>query len=293
LILFSVRFEFLDASSQWLIGLVFLTLVLAASEAGFRFGCARQPTTTEVTKSQISYLETGILGVLGLLLGFTLAMAVSRFEARKQLVVDESNAIGTCFLRTQLLPAARGKAMSNLLREYVDARLRYSATSTRLDEGQKAARLRAVHLQDELWSRAVVFAQEDPRSVTAGLLLQSLNTVIDLESARFAASMNHVPETVILVVGFTAVLSAVLVGYLFGLGDQRNVLSTLTMAAALTAVLIVIVDLDRPDRGLIQISQRPLIEVLDRLRAQAAPATDNQKPAQQDLPSTHIAPRTP
>jgi hypothetical protein len=120
-------------------------------------------------------------------------------------------------------------------------------------------------LQDNFWSRAAAFAQKDPRSVTAGLLLQSLNDVIDLEAARFAASMNHVPETVILVVGFVAILSAAMVGYLFGLGNQRHLLSTVTMAVAITAVLLVIVDLDRPDRGLIQISQQPLIDVQSRL----------------------------
>jgi hypothetical protein len=77
--------------------------------------------------------------------------------------------------------------------------------------------------------------------------------------------MNHVPETVILVVGFVAILSAAMVGYLFGLGNQRHLLSTVTMAVAITAVLLVIVDLDRPDRGLIQISQQPLIDVQSRL----------------------------
>jgi hypothetical protein len=143
--------------------------------------------------------------------------------------------------------------------------LQYSLASTELDDRQKAARARAARLQDNFWSRAAAFAQKDPRSVTAGLLLQSLNDVIDLEAARFAASMNHVPETVILVVGFVAILSAAMVGYLFGLGNQRHLLSTVTMAVAITAVLLVIVDLDRPDRGLIQISQQPLIDVQSRL----------------------------
>jgi hypothetical protein len=192
-------------------------------------------------------------------------MAVSRFEARKQLVVEESNAIGTSYLRVQLIPPPEGTEISDCLRDYVDLRLQYSLASTELDDRQKAARARAARLQDNFWSRAAAFAQKDPRSVTAGLLLQSLNDVIDLEAARFAASMNHVPETVILVVGFVAILSAAMVGYLFGLGNQRHLLSTVTMAVAITAVLLVIVDLDRPDRGLIQISQQPLIDVQSRL----------------------------
>jgi hypothetical protein len=149
-------------------------------------------------------------------------MAVTRFEARKQLLVEESNAIGTSYLRAQLIPSPEDAEISNCLRDYVDVRLQYSLASTDRDDRQKAARARAVRLQDEFWSRAAAAAQKDPRSVPAGLLVQSLNTVIDLESARWAASMNHVPGTVIFVVGFVALLSAVLVGYLFGLGDRRH-----------------------------------------------------------------------
>ena len=260
-------FEFLDAASQWLIGFVFLVLMLATGEAGFRLGCANKSTTSEVTRSQISYLQAGIIGVLGLLLGFTLAMAVTRFEARKQLVVEESNAIGTSCLRAQLIPSPEGTEILNRLRDYVDVRLQYSFASIDLDDRQIAARARAVRLQGEFWSRAAAVAQKNPRSVPAGLLVQSLNTVIDLESARCAASMNHVPGTVIFVVSFVALLSAVLVGYLFGLGDRRHPFSTVILTAAITAVLLVIVDLDRPDRGLIRISQQPLIDVQNRLRS--------------------------
>jgi hypothetical protein len=262
-----VGFEFLDAVSQWLIGFVFLVLMLATSEAGFRLGCANKRTTSEATKSQISFLQAGIIGVLGLLLGFTLAMAVTRFEARKQLVVEESNAIGTSYLRASLIPSPEGTEISNCLRDYVDVRLQYSLASTDPDDRQKAAKARAVRLQGEFWDRAAAVAQKDPRSVLAGLLVQSLNTVIDLESKRRAASMNHVPGTVIFVVGFVALLSAVLVGYVFGLGDRRNLLSTVILTVAITAVLLVIVDLDRPDRGLIRISQQPLIDVQNRLRS--------------------------
>lgn len=167
-------FEFLDAASQWLIGLVFLVLMLATSEAGFRLGCANKSTTSEVTESQISYLQAGIIGVLGLLLGFTLAMAVTRFAARKQLVVEESNAIGTSYLRAQLIPSPGGTEISNRLRDYVDVRLQYSFASTDPDDRQKAARARDVRLQGEFWSRAAAVAQKDPRSVPAGPLVQLL-----------------------------------------------------------------------------------------------------------------------
>jgi len=262
-----VSVEFLYWASQWLIGLVFLGSMLGTSEAAFHFGRAASRSTFEATKSQISYVQGGILGVLGLLLGFTLAMAVSRFETRKELVVEESNAIGTSYLRAQLVPSPEGSEISSRLRDYVNVRLEYSRAST--DLGRQTARDRAARLEDEVWSWAVAFAQKDPRSVTAGLLLQSLNRVIDLEAARWAASVNRVPAPVILVVGLISLLAAVLVGYLYGLGGRRHLLSTAILAAAITAVLLVIIDLDRPQQGLIQVSQQPMIDLQNRLRTPA------------------------
>jgi hypothetical protein len=94
--------EILYGVKDGLLGLVFLALMLAASEAGFRLGRRPGKQTSEDTKSHISTVAAGILGVLGLLLGFTMSMAVTRYELRKQLVVEEANAIGTAHLRTQL-----------------------------------------------------------------------------------------------------------------------------------------------------------------------------------------------
>jgi hypothetical protein len=110
-------------ANEWVLGLMFLTLLVAVSEAGFRLGRRSGKQTSGDTKSQISTVEPGILGVLGLLLGFTLSMAVTRFEVRTQLVLEEANAIGTAYLRTQLLPAAEGKEIADLLRAYTNVRV--------------------------------------------------------------------------------------------------------------------------------------------------------------------------
>lgn len=104
--------------------------------------------------------------------------------------------------------------------------------------------------------------------MTAGLLLQSLNRVIDLEGARWAASVNRVPAPVI-VVCLISLLAVVMVGYLYGLGDRRHPLSTVILAVAITAVLLVIIDLDRPQQGLIQVSQQPMIDLQNRFRTPA------------------------
>src|ERR1700757_2761998 len=106
--------------------------MLAATETGFHLGRKSEGSTPDKTKSQVSTVEAGILGVLGLLLGFTMSMAVSRFEARKQLMLDEANAIGTSCLRAEVLPAPEGPEMARLLREYVTVRVQYGTAGSDL-----------------------------------------------------------------------------------------------------------------------------------------------------------------
>jgi hypothetical protein len=190
-------------------------------------------------------------------------MAVSRFEVRKQLVLDEANAIGTSCLRAQLLPAPEGPEIANLLRQYINVRVQYGTS------GNDLARLNDLHtqtgvLQTELWTRAASYAQKDPNPVKAGLLLQSLNEAIDLESARWMAFQNRVPQNVIYVNAIVGLLAAMLVGYSFGVNGHRNIFSMCVLALAITLVLSVIIDLDRPRSGFIGASQQPMIDLLHR-----------------------------
>jgi hypothetical protein len=252
--------EFLYGMHPWSFGLVFFVLMVVAAEAGFRLGRKSGARREEETKVRISAVEAGVLGVLGLLLGFTLVMAVSRFDTRRQLVLEEANAIGTSFWRSQLVPPPEGPELAGLLREYVDAKLHY------FDAGVDPALLgpsreRIARLQEELWSRAASFARKDSRSVPAGLLLQSLNQTFDLESARWTALVIHVPESVIWVDGFVGLLAVLMVGYTFGVSGRRNPFSMGLLALCIATVLGVIVDLDQPGRGLIQVSQQPLVDL--------------------------------
>ena len=147
-----------------------------ASEIGFRCGGMTRHTVDDTAKSQLPVVQAALLGLIALLLGFTMSMAVSRFEKRQDLVVQEANAIGTAHLRARLIPGD-GEAIAGLLRDYLDARLRF-------DDGdavhQQAARVESEQLQERLWSRAGGIAQQDPRAITSGLLLQALNETFDL-----------------------------------------------------------------------------------------------------------------
>ncbi|HSM86891.1 MAG TPA: hypothetical protein VLT16_12095 [Candidatus Limnocylindrales bacterium] len=258
--------DLLYGTPGWLIILMFLLLLLAAAELGFRLGRRAAASTPHEIKSRIGTVEGALLGVLGLLLGFTMAMAVTRFDARRSLVVDEANALGTTWLRTRLMPEPESSEMAGLLRQYVEVRLRYAGAGT--DPAKLGSvRRQAAQLQQELWSRAVAFARKDPRSVPAGLLLQSLNQSIDLEAARWTAFLNHVPNSVIYVNGGVALLAMTLAGYGFGMAGRRHGFSSCVLAISIVVVMMVIIDLDRPRRGFIQVSQQPLIDLQRQMGA--------------------------
>jgi hypothetical protein len=243
----------------WSFTLVFLGLMLLSGEIGFRLGLRSRARGEEDTQTWIAAMEGAMLGVLALLLGFTMAMAVTRFDARRLLVVDEANAIGTSYLRTQLVPPPDGPEMAGLFREYVDARLEFAHAGNNVRAIQKA-RDRSARLQAEIWSRGTAFARQD-RSALSLLLLSSLNQTFDLENSNWAAFNAHVPESVLLINALVAVLASSLVGYSFGLGGSRNPFTMCWLALCVTLVLAVIIDLDQPKKGLIRVSEQPLIDL--------------------------------
>jgi hypothetical protein len=258
-----VNESFLYRTHELIIQGVFFALMMAATEAGYRFGRKSETNVPENTKSQISTVEAALLGVLALLLGFTMSMAVSRFENRKQLVLEEADAIGTSLLRTRLLSSPAGTEIEGLLRQYVNVRVRYGNAGDDLPRLEQL-NTQTAQLQTELWTRATAYAQQNPNPVTAGLLLQSLNQTFDVGEARWMALQNHVPESVIWVNAAVSLLSAMLVGYSFGVSGRRNVFSMCVLAVSITLVLAVIIDLDRPRSGFIRGSQQPMVDLLQR-----------------------------
>lgn len=250
---------------SWLIGVVFFLTMFVSGETGFWLGAKSRVKGYEETKRRIGSLETSVLGVLGLLLGFTLAMAVSRFDTRRVLVLDEANAIGTSYWRSQTIPPPEGPAVTALLRQYVDAKLHYFDAGIDPRDLQ-GARERTAQLQQELWAQAAASAQRDPRSIPAGLLLQSLNLTFDLESSRWTAFNAHVPDGVLWVDMFVGVLAALLVGYNFGVTGRHHFISTFVLALCIATVMTVIIDLDQPRRGLIRVGEQPLTDVMEQIQ---------------------------
>jgi hypothetical protein len=178
-------------------------------------------------------------------------------------VVDEANAIGTAYLRAQLLPPPAAQEIADALRRYVDVRL--ARDGQRIDEAALRETITETErLHDYLWARAVKAAQQDPSAIT-GLFVAALNEVIDLHTLRLAAFRNHVPESVFLLLYFVTAMAMAVTGYVAGLGGHRSLWPTAATALLVAIVIFVIMDLDRPRRGLITVSQQSLIDLRDSL----------------------------
>src|SRR6266481_5944928 len=251
-----------------------LPIIFAASiiefllifEAGYRIGRKRRAAIDEPTRAWVTAIYSAILAMLGLLLGFSWAMAQQRFEARRELVVEEANAIGTTYLRAQWLPEPHRGDVSKLLRQYVDVRLPKGFESRNTEEVVRETSVLSERLQDQLWVQAVDLAQKNPTPVVA-LFLSSLNETIDLHAKRLAQFRNRVPEGVLLLLYLFATVAMLITGYGSGLRTERCVLPTVAMVVLLSTSLFVIVDLDRPRRGLINVSQESMIRLQQKLMA--------------------------
>jgi len=209
----------------------------------------------------VSTLEGATLGLLALMIGFTFAMALSRFEARRNAIVSEANAIGTTALRARLLPASNRSEVLNLLGEY--AQLRLKATQSALNAPMfKATIARSNQIQEALWHNTIAVAAKDAAMVPTGVFIQSLNEMIDNQAKHLAAVQNRVPNIVFLALYGVAIVAFVFVGYANGLQRRRVLLPVYLMGAIVASVILLVQDLDRPTVGFITVSQQPMLDTI-------------------------------
>lgn len=239
---------------------LFLTMAIAI-ETGYRIGRRRQRSVDEAFKTHVNSIAAALLGLLALLLGFTLSLSLTRFDTRSAAVVTEANAIGTTWLRAQLLPAPVRGEVQKLLRVYADQRIAASRTNLAERDAREVLTAEANRTQAALWARALQAAELAPNPVSTGLFVQSLNEMIDAMGSREAALDRHVPELVLLLLYATFLMTGAIVGYSAGVAGHRASFVTYFMVALIVVLVFVILDLDRPRRGLIQVSQNSLVEL--------------------------------
>lgn len=247
-------------------GLFFGMLMLF--EVGRRIGTARLARDPDGVAQGAGPVEAAVFGLLGLLLAFTFSGAASRFEARRHLVAEEANAIGTAYLRIDMLPGDAQPKMRQLFHRYLDKRLEtYRNVSDAA--ATQAMHSDAVALQGQIWTAAVSACRRpDAPAQAAMLVLPALNQMIDITTTRIVASRNHPPIVIFLLLAGLSLVSALLIGYVMCGTKVRSWFYMLVVATTMSLTLYVILDLEFPRLGLIRVdaADQVLIELRQGMR---------------------------
>lgn len=229
-------------------------------ELGRRLGAARDAAAGEDKRAGLGSIEAAIFALTGLLMAFTFSGAASRYEQRRQLIVDEANTIGTAWLRLDLAPQAAQPGLRDLLRRYLDERL---ATYARWqdEDAVRTGLERTGAVQSELWTLATAACRERPDAVTAQLV-PALNDMFDVATTRTMYREAHTPMVVFLVLALLAFASALLAGMAVA-GSARSWVHMIGFPLLLSVTIYVILDLEYPRVGLLRLdaTDRVLVEL--------------------------------
>lgn len=237
---------------------------LGCWELGRRLALRRLARAGEGDAQGMGAVEGAVFGLMGLLLAFSFSGAMTRWDARRAQIVEETNDIGTAWLRLELLPAAARSELRELFRRYLDSRLE----TYRLIPDMDAARAevaRSAALQQEIWTKAVAACSTPEGERARILLLPALNAMIDITTVRTVAAMTHPPEVINAILILLVLLSALLVGSVMTRAHSIAWAHVLSFAFAMSVAIYLILDLEYPRHGLIRIDA--LDQILVDLRA--------------------------
>jgi hypothetical protein len=247
----------LDPFPLWTILPLTVALALLSVELGYRLARYRLQREQLEKESPLGGMVGSTLGLLAFMLAFTFGLAGSRFEDRRQVLLSEANAIGTTYLRAALIPEPMRTESRNLLREYVNVRLEGVQQPGKLEQSLS----KSEQLHNQLWTVAVAAAEKE-RSPMTSIYVQSLNEVIDLHATRLMAGLrSRVPAVIWIVLYLLGFLGMVLMGYQSGLANSRRSIAAVALILGFSLVLYLIADLDRPGKGVLQVSQQSMIDL--------------------------------
>ena len=212
--------------------------------------------------SGLSVVEGALFGLMGLVIAFTFSGAASRFDERRQLIVEEANDIGTAYMRLDLLPSAAQPAIRDLVRRYVDTRIQTYRVLPDYDAAL-AEISKANDLQREIWNAAVAATRDDTKPQAAIVLLPALNEMFDIANTRFWATQIHPPVMIYVLLGILALVCALLAGFGMAGGTARSWIHIVGFSLILTLAVYVIIDMEYPRMGFIRVDSfdQALIDV--------------------------------
>jgi hypothetical protein len=259
--------HFLDRVPIWAFIIFVEVITLAPLEFGQRMGARRQRNPNHEPEGPVGNVVGATLVLLGFMVALTLGAATSRFDARKEALIDGVNAIESAYRDAGLLPDPHPAEVRALLREYVEVRLEMPSLYHDPDRlRQLDARVRV--LQQSLWSHAQALAIADRNSEIYALFASSLNEVFRVHNKRvILGAQFRIPFLVWAVLVIVTMVSMFGVGFQFGLAGNRSLIANAVLALTFALVMVIIFDLDQSGRGVINVSQQPMYDLRERMRA--------------------------
>lgn len=251
--------EFMYTKSSVLIALTLLVLMVLSLKVGHMLGeRSTSIKNCQPCKEHIATLLSSLLGMLALVLGFSFSIALERHGSRSEAVVEESNAIGTAYLRVGLLPELEQVEVKVLFINYLQLRLDEAKINLTQTAKREALNQTTSQFQIQLWDRAMKLAANDSNPVRVGLYIQALNEMIDAYGKRYAELNRHIPELVLLLLYGALIICGGMLGYSAGVAGHKPSNAVFVMLSLVVLLMYVVIDLDRPRRGLIVINQAPM-----------------------------------
>jgi Na+-driven multidrug efflux pump len=241
--------------------------MLVCLYVGQRLGRRDRADATDLARMRLTAVEAAIFGLMGLMIAFSFSAAAQRYELRRQLTVDEANAIGTAYLHLDLLPTPRQAGLREKYRGYVEARLAAYRLLPDVDASTEQAAI-ATGLQKEIWAGTIAALAEAPPHVTI-VVIPGLNEMINIPTSRAIAQLTHTPALIMALLSILGFVCSLLAGYvLAGTKTRQARLHLLAFAVMLTATVYVIFDLDYPRFGLIRLdfADQGLVDLLSGMK---------------------------
>lgn len=253
----------LDPLPIWAVFVLTFGFCIVAYEVGFWIGTRRRGRREGADDPTGGLMVGATLALMAFFLAFLVGLTLDRFDTRRAMVTDEANAIGTTWLRAGYLAEPYPATIRPILEEYVDTRLDLVD-----DELRAAALARSNELLGDLWEETEALVRGDPDSESVALFVETVNDTIDMAAKREVALVTwRLPWTLWLAAYVIAGASMLMIGYHSGLIARRNTPSLILLALVFAATMNLIVDLDRPYDGVLQVNQEALTELREQVRA--------------------------
>ncbi len=259
----------------WLVYLASVAIVVLSIKGGLVLGRMRRKRVDAVQEGPIGAVVGATLGLLAFMLAFTFGLAAARRDAKRDLLLNEVNAIGTTYLRASLIPEPHQSEVRKLLKRYVDIRCEFKGTPAKLRDAIKESK----QVQTQLWTHAAALADANLKNPDiVSLFVDSLNETIDLQTKRVTVALYHIPEAIWIVLIALSIVSMAIVGYHFALSGRASWLVIVGLALSFSMVIVLIADLDRVTSGWLSIDNQPMIELQSDLNTGQPATPPNPRP---------------